>query len=145
MAYLDALKIIAAVKPMQQSPILNRRTRLVQKLLEQIECTKAKAEGKDYWVPEMKSTNNEAGMRVEIEHLRKVRPWWFTNTDGKLVFEVKYANKRIELTKGKTGIEVENLASLMQAIELLKKAVENGELDNSITNIAKSIRAEITK
>ncbi len=47
--------------------------------------------------------------------------------------------------KGKTGIEVENIDSLVPAIELLKKAVENGELDNVIGAISKSIRSDIAK
>ena len=61
------------------------------------------------------------------------------------MLEIRYANKRLELQKGKTGIEVENIESLIPAIELVKKAVENGELDNNIVAIAKTIHSAVAK
>ncbi|HNV88795.1 MAG TPA: hypothetical protein PKL53_07505 [Methylotenera sp.] len=145
MAYLDALKVVIAVKPIQQSPILNRRARLVMKLQEQIECVKAKTEGRDYFVTKWKSMKSDDGVRTQYEEKRKIRQWWFNSAEGKIVFEVKYANKRIELIKGKTGIEIENLGALVSAIELLRKAVENGELDSGLNIAAGNFRRTIAK
>lgn len=58
---------------------------------------------------------------------------------------MRYANKKIELLKGKTGVKVENLDTLLLAIELLKKAVKYVELDISLSTTAKTIRAELEK
>ncbi len=145
MGYLDSLKVVVATKPANQPPAIHRRNNLLNKLDEQILCARAKTEGRDFYVERTKTIKNEFDVRTKVVHQKRVNPWWYRNTEGKLVLEVRYANKRIEILKGKTGIEVENIDSLIPAIELLRKAVENGELDNSIGAIAKSIRSEIAK
>lgn len=145
MGYLDGLKVIAASRPANLSPTLQRRSNLLNKLGHQFECAKAKSEGSDYFVQSFKSFKLETGQREQVEWQRRIKPWWYITPEGKVIFEVRYANKRIELQKGKTGIEVDNLETLIPAIELLKKAVENGELDSTLSNTAKTIRSEIAK
>lgn len=145
MAFLDSLKVVTAVKTNKLPPALQRRSRVIEKLHEQIECAKAKSEGREHVIKRMRTVKSEAGEKTQAEHVQKIRPWWYRNADGKLVFEVRYANKRLELAKGKTGIEVENLATLVPAIELLMKAVESGELDKSLSTVATSIRNDIAK
>ena len=117
----------------------------MNKLSQQLECAKAKVEGSEYYVRSFKFLKCETGGREQVEWQRRIKPWWYTTHEGKVIFEVRYANKRVELQKGKTGIEVDNLTTLIPAIELLKKAVENGELDNTLQTTAKSIRSEIAK
>ena len=145
MGYLEGLKVISASKPANLSPTLQRRNNLLNKLIQQFECAKAKVEGSDYFVRNFKFLKRETGEREQVEWQRRIKPWWYSTHDGKVIFEVRYANKRVELQKGKTGIEVDNLSTLIPAIELLKKAVENGELDNSLQTTAKSIMSEIAK
>lgn len=145
MGYLDNLKVVIAIKPANQPPAINRRNTLLNKLDEQVLCARAKSEGRDFYVERTKTITNEEGVRTKMVHQKRVNPWWYRNSEGKLVLEVRYANKRMEIHKGKTGIEVENIDSLIPAIELVKKAVENGELDSSISAIAKRIRSDIAK
>ncbi|WP_435626417.1 DUF6641 family protein [Candidatus Ferrigenium straubiae] len=145
MTFLDKLKVVTAVKSNKLPPALHRQIRVIEKLREQIECVKAKTDGREYIIKRMRTVKSETGEKTQAEHNHKIRPWWYRNADGKLVFEVRYANKRLELAKGKTGIEVENLATLIPAIELLMKAVESGELDKSLSTVATSIRSELSK
>ncbi len=145
MGFLEGLKIVTASKPEQTSPLFHRRNKLVEKLYEQIECVKAKSEGKDHFIYYMRNAKTETGETVQSQMIRKVRPWWYRNTDGKLVLEVRYANKRLELAKGKTGVEVETLANMASAIELVIKAVQSGEMDASLNATASNFRASITK
>ena len=145
MGYLDGLKVVTAVKPTNLPPLLQRRSNLINKLNWQYECVKAKLDGRDYCVPIWKTIDHESGERTRIEQQRRIKSWWYENSEGKFVFQMRYANKKIELLKGKTGVEVENLDTLLLAIELLKKAVENGELDTSLNTTAKTIRAELAK
>lgn len=145
MAYLDGLKVVTASKPANLPPAIYRRNNLLNKLDEQLQCATAKSEGREHYVNRTKTITNELGEQTKVEQQKRVKPWWYRSAEGKLVLEVRYANKRLELAKGKTGIEVENIASLIPAIELVKKAVENGELDNSLAATAKTIRSEITK
>ena len=93
----------------------------------------------------MRNSKTPTGETVQSQMVRKVRPWWYRNTDGKLVLEVRYANKRLELAKGKTGVEVENLANMITAIELVIKAVQGGEMDAGLNATANNFRATLTK
>jgi Family of unknown function (DUF6641) len=145
MAYLDGLKVVTATKPANLPPAINRRNNLINKLDKQLHCAKAKSEGREHYVVCTKTIANELGEATRIEQQKRVKPWWFRSNDGKLVLNLRYANKRLELVKGKTGIEVENIESLIPAIKLIKKAVENGELDNSLAATAKTIRSELAK
>ncbi len=143
MGFLDGLKVVTAVKSNKLSPTLLKRSRVIDKLLIQLECVKAKSDGRDYFEIQMRTVKSDAGEKTLVEHKRKIRPWWYRNADGKLVFEVRYANKTIELAKGKTGIEVENLATLIPAIDLLIKAVESGELDKHLEAVTTRFRTNI--
>lgn len=145
MKFLDGLKVVLAEKPANISPILSKRGCVIEKLYAQIECAKAKSEGKEYFVTHMRSFRSETGEKIQSQQVKKVRPWWYRTNEGKLVFEVRFANKKVELAKGKTGLEVSDLNSLIPALELMIKAVENGELDNSLTAISNNFRAELTK
>lgn len=145
MGYLDNLKIVTSTKPSNQPPEQHRRNKLILKLDEQILCARAKLDNKEFYVERTKTVTNEVGERIKLAHQKRVNPWWYRNIEGKLVLEIRYANKKIDLLKGKTGIEVENIETLIPALELLKKAIEFGELDNSISLVAKTIRKENTK
>lgn len=145
MGYLDSLKVVTATKPWNLPPIVHKRNNLLNKLDEQLHCARAKAEGRDFYVDRTKTIINHIGERTKIAHQKRINPWWYRSAEGKLVLEIRYANKRLEIQKGKTGIEVENIESLIPAIELVKKAVENGELDNNIVAVAKAIHSAVAK
>lgn len=56
-----------------------------------------------------------------------------------------YANKRIEIAKGKTGIEVDHFERIIPTAEVIIKAVQEGEIDAGLNAIASKFRADITK
>jgi hypothetical protein len=145
MGYLDGLKIVTAAKPANIPPILYKRNRLIEKLQTQIECIRARSEGKEHFVTYTKISKGDDGEKLQSQQVKKVRPWWYRSSDGKIVMEIKYANKRIELAKGKTGIEVENLNALIPALQIIIKAIEEGELDGTINSISSNFRATLTK
>ena len=49
------------------------------------------------------------------------------------------SNFSIELGKGKNSIELENEAAILPTLEVIKKAVEAGELDDAITAVSKAV------
>jgi hypothetical protein len=87
----------------------------------------------------------ENGEILELAKQRRLNPWWFTADNGSLVFEMKYGNKRLEFSKGKTGIEVANLNELEKVVDMLKKAIGAGELDQSLSAVAEGISRRIHK
>jgi hypothetical protein len=67
-----------------------------------------------------------------VEIPKRIREWWFRNDAGKVCVSVRYGTKVIELAKGKHSVEVENALALVKALETIKSAVEQGELDTQI-------------
>ena len=61
-----------------------------------------------------------------------MREWWFKNEQGKVCVSIKYGSQLIELAKGKHSVEVDNAQALVKALETIKSAVEQGELDSQI-------------
>jgi hypothetical protein len=75
-----------------------------------------------------------------IEMPKRIREWWFKNELGKVCFCVKYGSRPLELAKGKHSIEVGNPSELVKALELVKSAVEAGELDAQIELASGAVR-----
>jgi hypothetical protein len=56
---------------------------------------------------------------------------------------VRYGARVIELAKGKNSIELENEAAILPTLDLIKKAVEAGELDASIKAVSKVVELKL--
>jgi hypothetical protein len=71
---------------------------------------------------------------------KRVKPWWFVTDTGKLALSVRYGVKVLELAKGKVAVEVGAEKDLVPTLELIKRAVEAGELDVQIDAAANKLR-----
>ena len=76
------------------------------------------------------------GNKITITKDRKPRRWFFKRSDGVYVFEIIFSNKPIPLNKnGQTVIEGGDLDGLERALAVVKKAVEDSELDAALKEI----------
>ena len=142
MGVLDGLKITSAKKPTHLPAMVMRRQKLSSKLWEQIQLAKSQIEGTQFVVKKYRSfTDKETGLKKQIEMPKRIREWWFKNELGKVCFCVKYGSRPLELAKGKHSVEVGNPAELVKALELVKSAVEAGELDSQIELASGTLRA----
>ena len=133
MSTFNTLKLVASKKHASVSPLIHRSNKLVTKLHEQIELCVAKKAGLNYAPKKLKTyTNKQTGERMTVEVAKRIREWWFRNDAGKVGVSVRYGTKVIELAKGKHSVEVENALALVKALETIKSAVEQGELDTQI-------------
>jgi hypothetical protein len=137
--------MVNSKKPTSIPPILQRRNKLSTKVWEQIQLAKAQSEGGTYTVKKFKSVKDIDGARKTVEHQKRVRPWWFVASDGKVCLNVRYGAKVIEFAKGKTAIEVASADELIKALEIIKSAVEAGELDTQIEQASGAVRAGFGK
>ena len=140
MALLASLKLTAAKKPQQQSPVVQRRNKMSKRLWEQIELALAEQAGSTYTVKRLKTVRNVEGIRETIEVAQRVRPWWFMNEAGKLCLNIRYGSKVIQLAKDKTAIELASKSDLVATLEMVKKAIEAGELDQEIETASGNLR-----
>lgn len=141
MSTLDALKLTTAKKPTHIPSVVIRRNKMASKVWEQIQLAKSQIDGTTFVVKKYRSfTDRETGLRKQIEMPKRLREWWFRNEAGKVCVAIKYGTKVLELAKGKHSIEVANADELVRALELVKQAVEVGELDTQIELASGNLR-----
>ena len=65
--------------------------------------------------------------------------------NGKLIVNVRYGSRLIELAKGKTAVEVASKADLVPTLERINQAVEAGELEVQIAAASEKLREGFMK
>jgi|TARA_B100001964_G_C13945481_1_gene470919 hypothetical protein len=118
-----------------------RREKVSANLFEQNEIAKAMLEGREYVAIQI--ATNEDGETVEKQ--KRIKHWFYNNGNAEWFLEIRYANKAMELQKGKTAIVVANKNKLVETIELAIKAVESGELDTAISKVAEDKKRSFKK
>lgn len=132
MSNLSTLKLTAAKRSAGISPQTNRRLKLTRKIDDQIALARAMSTGGTYTTSRYRTVREEDGGTRSVEVQRKVRPWWFPTDTGKIALSIRYGARVVEIAKGKSAIEVTSGEELLQALAVVRKAVESGELDNQI-------------
>jgi hypothetical protein len=146
MGTLNTLKLTAALKPQQVSPVQQRRNKLLRRIDEQIELASALLQGKHFSAVKVRNiTDKETGVRRAVESSKRVKAWWFKQDNGKLALSVRYGAKVLELAKGKFAVEIAAEKELVTTLEVVKSAVEAGELDTAIENAAGKLREGFSK
>jgi hypothetical protein len=88
---------------------------------------------------------DDDGVRRSVEVPKRVRAWWWNSEGGKISLNVRYGARVVELAKGKSTIEVAAPTDLIPTLELIKRAVEAGELDKEIETASIKLREGFTK
>lgn len=146
MSALANLKLVAAKKPTQLPPVVIRRNKVIDRLHEQLEMAKARQEGRTYAPTRMRSVKNaETGLKVSVETTKRLKQWWWTADNGKVCVSLRYGAKIIEIAKGKTAVELASEKELVATLEILKQAVESGELDAQIEAVCGMGKAGVKK
>jgi hypothetical protein len=141
MATLATLKLSTAVKPSHMPAVQVRRNKLAKSLWEQMELAKSQQAGTQFAPTKFRSiTDPTTGLRKQVEVSKRVKQWWFTSDNGKLALSVRYGARLLELAKGKSSIEIGSTDQLLPTLDLIKKAVEAGELDAQIEAAANKLR-----
>jgi hypothetical protein len=118
---------------------------LGKKLWEQIQLAQAHLAGKQFTTTRFQTVRDDDGVRRSVEVPKTVRAWWWNSDNGKIALNVRYGARVVELAKGKSTIEVAAPTDLIPTLELIKKAVEAGELDKEIETASIKLREGFTK
>ena len=140
MSTLSALKLTAAKRSTGISPQVQRRLKLVKKIDDQIALVKALATGGTYTTSRFRTVKDDEGGSRSVEIQKKVRPWWFPTETGKVALSIRYGARVVEISKGKTAIEVASGDDLINALSVVRKAVDAGELDTQIETASIKLR-----
>ena len=146
MSAFSGLKLVAAKRPQTAAPAVVRRAKLAGQLDEQMELVRANAAGTTYAPVRMRSVLDKAtGLRSSVQHAKRVKQWWFVADTGRVCLQVRYGTRVLELAKGKNSIDVGSTSELLGALEVVKRAVEAGELDAHIEAASAAVRARFAK
>ena len=140
------LKLTPARKSLHVNPIQQRRNKLIRRIWEQIELVKCQAAGTQFAPIKYRSVRDaETGVRRQIEVPKRVKSWVFTAENGKTAVAIRYGARVLELARGKFAVEIASPAQLIPTLELIKSAIDAGELDEQLAATAGSVRASFKR
>jgi len=146
MATLSSLKLTAAQKSVNLPAVQVRRNKLLLRLAEQMDLAKAQQAGEVFSATKLRTVKDaDTGANKQIVTSKRVKPWWFVCENGKLALGVRYGARLLELGKGKFAIEIASHKELLPTMELIKTAVQDGELDAAIDAAANKLKAGFGK
>jgi hypothetical protein len=147
MSIVTNLKLITATKNVTTSPLMQRRSKLLAKVQEQLDMCEAKRNQLPYAPKRLKTVvNKETGERTTVETIKRVKEWFWITEDGKINLAVKYGAKTLPLNKkGANAIELMNGTALIGTLHKLKEAVIAGEFDDAISEVSDATRKAFKK
>ena len=146
MSGLSALKLVQAKREKGDSPQHARRQKLSSKLAEQIQLAKAQQSGTEFSPVRVRTVKDEVtGQSRKVEVPRKLKPWWWTDEKGKLCITVRYGARTLEIVEGKNAIETDSIADVITSLQVIRSAVDAGELDKRIDAVMGQSKAESPK
>ena len=146
MSGLSALKFVTSKRQQGNSPQFARRQKLSSKLDEQIQLAKAQQSGAEFSPVKIRTVKDEAtGMNRKVEVPKKLKPWWWTDDKGKLCITVRYGARTLEIVEGKNAIETDSIADVITSLQVIRTAVDSGELDKRIDAMMGQVKAGFAK
>lgn len=119
------------------TPQQRKRNKLIGHLREQLAMAEAEVDGRVHVVKKRRWERGQNGEKNLVEVNKRLKQWWRTGADGKLLFTVRYGAKAIEFEKGKDAVVVGDVKGLVGMLPKLIAATEAGELDTQINAITK--------
>ncbi len=145
MTSFNNLKFTANIKPRNQPPIVQRRSKLITRLWEQIQLAKCQLNGTELTVRRRKNIKDIDGVVKNVDLPKRIKPWWFVDQSGKVCVSVRYGSKVIELKKGMPSIQVNDPEELIETLEIIKCEVEKGSFDEEIEIASGALKANFKK
>lgn len=141
MSGLSALKLVTSKRQQGSSPQFARRQKLSSKLDEQIQLAKAQQSGTEFSPAKIRTVKDEAtGESRKVEVPKKLKPWWWTGENGKLCITVRYGARTLEIVEGKNAIETDSIADVITSLQVIRTAVDSGELDKRIEAVTTKVK-----
>lgn len=141
MSGLSALKLVTSKRQQGNSPQFARRQKLSSKLDEQIQLAKAQQSGTEFSPVKIRTVKDEAtGESRKVEVPKKLKPWWWTGENGKLCITVRYGARTLEIVEGKNAIETDGIADVITSLQVIRTAVDSGELDKRIEAVTNKVK-----
>jgi hypothetical protein len=143
MSGLNALKFTNSKRQQGNSPQHARRQKLCIKLDEQIQLAKAQQSGTQFAPTKLRTIKDTAtGETRKVEVPKKLKPWWWADDKGKLCITLRYGARTLEIVEGKNAIEADGIADVITSLQIIRSAVDAGDLDKRIDAVTKRDRLD---
>jgi hypothetical protein len=138
---LATLKLTTARKPRALPDVVKRRNKLINKLTDQRELAIAVIEGRNFTPQRLRTVvDRTTGERTVREMPVRIKAWWWTGEKNETLLSVFYGSKTLELSKGKSAIEIASIKELPAVFDTLINAALNSELDAQIESASTKLR-----
>ncbi len=138
---LATLKLTTARKPRALPDVVKRRNKLINKLIDQRELAIAVMEGRNFTPQRLRTVvDRTTGERTVREMPVRIKAWWWTGEKNETLLSVFYGSKTLELSKGKSAIEIASIKELPAVFDTLINAALNSELDAQIESASTKLR-----
>ena len=138
---LATLKLTTARKPRALPDVVKRRNKLISKLTDQRELAIAVIEGRNFTPQRLRTVvDRTTGERTVREMPVRIKAWWWTGEKNETLLSVFYGSKTLELSKGKSAIEIASVKDLPAVFDTLINAAMNSELDAQIESASTKLR-----
>ncbi len=139
MTMLETLNFTDKTRAAGTSPEGRLRQKLLAAVDLQISAAKAEANGEEFVRQAMRwITDKDTGEKARKEVPVRFRRWWWNDDNGKVMLEVRYGNKPLELQRGKPTIEVGEQDNLLPVLSTLRQGIAAGELDKLLMDAKKA-------
>lgn len=141
---LQGLKVSTQQRTIERTPVQYRRDRLLNLISEQMEAATASING-EHFMPKVSRLvlDKFTGERTRKEVTKRFRQSWWRGDDGKTYMQLRYGSKALEISKGKTTIEVGDMSKLVPTLELLRDAVLIGEFDDLLSSASSRLASQL--
>ena len=141
MSSIATLKLTTARKPRALPDVIKRRNKLISKLTDQRELAIAIIEGRNFTPQRLRTVVDRiTGERTVREMPVRIKAWWWTGEKNETLLSVFYGSKTLELSKGKSAIELPSIKELPAVLDTLINATLNSELDAQIESASTKLR-----
>ncbi len=139
MTMLETLNFTDKTRDAGTSPEGRLRRKLLAAIDLQICAAETEANGEEFVRQAMRwITDKDTGEKVRQEVPIRMRRWWWNDDTGKVMLEVRYGNKPLELQPGKPTIEVGEQDNLLPVLSVLRQGIVDGELDKLLMEAKKT-------
>ncbi len=139
MTMLEALNFTDKTREAGTSPEGRLRQKLLAAIDLQISAAQAEADGEEFVRQAMRwTTDKDTGEKTRQEVPIRMRRWWWNDDTGKVMLEVRYGNKSLELHPGKPTIEIGEQDNLLPVLSTLRQGIVAGELDKLLMEAKKA-------
>ena len=138
MSHLAKLMIKRVLRQDSLNPVQARRNKLLTALEEQLKVAEAAITGTQYVVTVSRWSKTDLGERIQVQHQRVTRPWFFAQDGGHYV-QCKYGSKPLALNKDGNAVFVKQITEVTSVLQAFYAAAAAGEFDVAIADAAKRL------